>query len=45
MNVNSKSANESNSIDLKEVIATYTKHWKWFALSAFLALVLLPCFT
>ncbi len=30
----------SNSADLKETIATYTKHWKWFLLSALAAMVL-----
>ena len=29
-----------NSIDLKEIISSYTKHWKWFVLSAILFLLL-----
>lgn len=28
------------SIDLKEIISGYTKHWKWFALSALVALLM-----
>ncbi len=30
----------SESIDLKELLSSYTKHWKWFAISALLALIL-----
>ncbi|MGI9551513.1 MAG: GumC family protein [Aurantibacter sp.] len=29
-----------NNVDLKEIITSYTKHWKWFVLSALLALAL-----
>ena len=39
MNLNSKNLTE-NHIDLKEVISTYTKHWKWFLLSSFFAIML-----
>jgi len=30
----------TSNINLKESISTYTKHWKWFILSAILALIL-----
>ena len=39
MNVNPKNLTE-NSIDLKEVISKYTKHWKWFLISAIMAILL-----
>ncbi len=39
MNVNQNNP-ENSGIELKEVIAGYTRHWKWFALCAFLALAI-----
>lgn len=30
----------SNTLDLKDLINTYTKHWKWFVISCILALLL-----
>ena len=39
MTLNSKNLTE-NSIDLKEVISTYSKNWKWFVLSSLIALLL-----
>lgn len=39
MNLNSQELSENN-FDLKDVIATYTKHWKWFVFSGILALIL-----
>lgn len=39
MDLNSTSSTK-NGIDIKEIIKNYTKNWKWFALSMFLALVL-----
>ncbi len=30
----------SKSVDLKELISTYTRHWKWFVLAGILALAL-----
>lgn len=38
MNLNS--SDNSDSIDLKEVLSNYTKYWKWFVISALLALFL-----
>ncbi len=38
MNLNQEHTNEG--VDLKEILATYTKHWKWFVLSALFALLL-----
>jgi len=39
MNVDSQNPS-SDTIDLKEAISNYTKHWKWFLLSCVLALLL-----
>ena len=39
MNLNLKGSTDQN-VDLKEIIGAYTKHWKWFALSVFVALIL-----
>ncbi|WP_273566591.1 GumC family protein [Maribacter halichondriae] len=39
MNTGSQEFSKS-STDLKETIATYTKHWKWFVLSAIFAIIL-----
>ncbi len=39
MNLDSQSP-ASDTIDLKEVISSYLKHWKWFVLSAILMLIL-----
>ncbi len=39
MNLKPQNQVETN-IDFKEIISTYTKHWKWFMLSAILALLL-----
>lgn len=39
MNTGSQDFSKSR-VDLKEIIATYTKHWKWFVLSAILACIL-----
>ena len=30
----------SNTLDLKELLTTYTKHWKWFALSCLVAIIM-----
>ncbi|NHF61550.1 polysaccharide biosynthesis tyrosine autokinase [Flavobacteriaceae bacterium TP-CH-4] len=29
----------ANNVDLKEILSTYTKHWKWFVLSVIIALM------
>lgn len=39
MNLTSKNLTETN-INLKEVLSSYTKHWKWFVLCAMLAILL-----
>lgn len=39
MNLDSQNSS-SDTIDLKEVISSYLKHWKWFVLSAILMLIL-----
>ncbi|VAW13834.1 Tyrosine-protein kinase [hydrothermal vent metagenome] len=39
MNQNAQNPS-AESIDLKEALSRYTKHWKWFAFSALLALVM-----
>lgn len=43
MNMNASDAS-SDSIDLKEVLSGYLKHWKWFVIVSFLALVLASVF-
>lgn len=39
MNLDTESAS-STTADLKEVISSYTKHWKWFIISAALMLIM-----
>ncbi len=39
MNMTPKNLTENN-IDFKEIISGYTKHWKWFVLSAILAFLM-----
>ncbi len=38
MNINTKNSTNT-SLDLKEILNTYTKHWKWFLLSLVLAVI------
>ncbi|MCL5244773.1 polysaccharide biosynthesis tyrosine autokinase [Cellulophaga sp. 20_2_10] len=40
MEINSTSSGIKSGIDIKEIIKNYTKHWKWFVVSVFLALAL-----
>lgn len=40
MGLNPKEIGENVNLDLKEILSSYTKHWKWFVLSAIIALLL-----
>ncbi|WP_373517353.1 Wzz/FepE/Etk N-terminal domain-containing protein, partial [Pricia sp.] len=39
MSTNSQNTTENNSVELKEIIAKYTTHWKWFMLSVIVAAI------